>query len=102
MTDSIAILDPAQFKEAITILKEIAHPQYTLTGAQDWGMLLAMFSVIAFLLVIVIAMIGFLWNHMQNSVDKNFEAVWAEIRRCQGFCWDGKERRFVKRESSGQ
>ena len=83
-------MDPSQFDRLMQFfrsmeptLKQIASPTYTLTQAQDWPLLLIMFSVIAFLLMIIIGMIGVLWKNTGERLDKDNTVVHARINKLE-------------------
>ena len=78
-----------------------AKQPYTLTGAQDWGMLLALFGVIVFLLAIIIAMIGFMWTSSSTKQEKDVDDIWTEIKRCQDHCCEFGRRASDKKMGVG-
>ncbi len=110
-----------QLQQMTPALKELAKPSYTLTQAQDWSMLLTMFGIIAFLLMIVIAMIGFLWKTTSSRLEKDngivhlritelekehkddmreaateFKTIKLEIDKCRAHCYYGRRREDVE------
>ncbi len=59
---------------------------YTLTGAADWPILVAMTSVLGVLLCVMIAMIGFMWRDLSNSQRNDIEKLWKGMSDCQAEC----------------
>jgi hypothetical protein len=82
------VVTEKQFAEFLEAFKLSLHPHYTLTGAADWPLLVAFFSVIVFLLMIIIALIAFVHVSQKKSTDDEFDDVWNEMHRCQSNCLD--------------
>lgn len=79
-------MNPDQFKDLITVLREIADKQYSLTGASDWPMLV-------FLVGIIIALIALMWRDLGAKIsgDKadnkaDHEKIWSAMKDCQDDC----------------
>jgi heme/copper-type cytochrome/quinol oxidase subunit 2 len=79
-------MTPEQWNELIIVFRALATPKYTLTGAQDWPMLIALFAVIVFMLGVIITMIAFMWKNTDSKNNAAFDDVWTELRRCQDHC----------------
>lgn len=104
-----------QFALLLKLLEKIAdrqQPQYTITGAQDWPILVLLGGII-------VGMVAFMWTDLRATIkdgkkewkndlvrheDENtrqFDYVWDAIRDCQGDCCDrggaNVDRRRVKR-----
>ena len=91
-------MNPEQMHQLFQLLDKIAtglttKPIYTLTGAQDWGMLLSLFGVIVFLLSILILMVGFMWKSASSKQQNDVDAIWHAMARCQDNCCDFGRRR---------
>jgi len=53
---------------------------YTLTGAADWPMFMAMGSFIGVLIALMIAMVGFMWHDLRNQILKWDEGLKDQIK----------------------
>lgn len=96
-------MTPDQFSQLLTILKQIVARQYTLTGAADWPLL-------AFLCVIIFALIGLMWRDLRSLIQgnktesddkiktikeefrKDIDKLWQAQRDCQNDCCPRKKR----------
>ena len=79
-------MEPDQFKELMVMLKLLASPDFTITSAKDWPILLVLGSVL-------LGAIGAMWMDLKSSLkdnkrerEKAIDDVWEEIRRCQEHC----------------
>ena len=97
-------MNEKQFAEFMEAFRLLLHPHYTLTGAADWPLLIAFFSVIVFLLMIIIALIAFVHVSQKKSTDDEFDDVWDEMHRCQSNCLDipPGRRRSIRRRNDKQ
>jgi hypothetical protein len=104
-------MTPEQLLEA---LRHIPSMQYTLTGAADWPILAAMCGVLAFIGVIFVALVGFMWKDLRSLISQNrsdgkddllqhatsntneFRSLWSALKDCQGDCCPRGERQHRK------
>jgi len=75
-----------QFSRLITAIESLVNKQYTISGAADWPMLIAIGSLL-------IAVIGFMWIDLRSKLDagrndtrKEFDAIWQAMKDCQDDC----------------
>lgn len=80
-----------QFKELLLVLRQIADRPYSITNASDWPML-------AFMMVIIMALIGFMWRDLGSKLtsDKQenkaeHDRIWSAMRDCQDDCCPRKK-----------
>ena len=85
-------MDPNQFHELMVVLKEVATPNFTITSAKDWPLLLVLGGII-------VGAIGMMWADLKSSIkdnkrerEKSIDDIWEEIRRCQEHCLLAKEK----------
>lgn len=75
-------MTPDQFQQLLSVLQKIADKQYTLTGAADWPMLVAMGGLIT-------GLIGFMWLDLRGKLVDNkteHEKLWRAMADCQDDC----------------
>lgn len=86
-------MTPDQISKALVLLEKIADRPYTITGAADWPILLAMCGVVAFMLLLNIGVVRMMWadikasmreDKAQNSADH--QTIWAALNDCQDDC----------------
>ena len=86
-----------QFNELINVLKIISESKYTITGASDWPLLVALVAIIVSLLV-------YIWQDLKNTMkenkvewqiaidkeeaerEKQDDYIWTAMRSCQDDC----------------
>ena len=80
-----------QFSELLAILRQIASQQYTITGAADWPILVALGGVI-------LGLIAFMWVDLKstikgdkNDLSKDIDNLWQAHRDCQAECCPRKK-----------
>lgn len=109
-------LTPGQVEHLLRLLETIANRKYTLTGAADWQILQVVGGGLVALLFAFIAVMwadikGTIKSNKQDSLEmmryhereqeKDFEAIRAEIRRCQTRCQDFGGRREIDKQGHG-
>lgn len=90
-------MSPDQFNQLLAALSKLADRPYTLTGAADW-------PILAFMLVIFIGVIGWMWRDLkatikdgrqENKADlseykqthsEEHKNLWQALKDCQGDC----------------
>lgn len=75
-------MTPDQFQQLLLVLQKIADKPYTLTGAADWPMLMALGAMIS-------ALIGAMWIDLRgNNKDNKDEhgKLWKAMADCQDDC----------------
>jgi len=70
-------MNPMQFSEFIEVLERLLARQYTITGAADWPLLLTIGGVLGAVLMMLIAIIGFMWRDIRAVVKDN-RGEWRE------------------------
>lgn len=75
-------MNPEQFRELITVLRQLVDKPYTLTGAADWPLLMALAGII-------ISLIVFNWRSIYKKIDdhqkcedKEHDDIWQAINDC--------------------
>lgn len=71
-----------QFNQLLIVLQKIADKQYTLTGAADWPMLVAMAGLVSVL-------IGCMWFDLRGGMKENrseHDKMWKAMADCQDDC----------------
>lgn len=81
-------MDHDQFEQLLDVIQEFAtkSSSYTITGAQDWPMVLAMGGV---LMIVLGAMWADLSNKLVSNKNENAKQVdmlWEALRECQDDC----------------
>ena len=78
------------FLQLLTVLMKIADKPYSLTGASDWGMLVALVSLFG---IIFMGMLGIIWHDLRGAFqehkvydDKAHDSLWDAHRDCQERC----------------
>lgn len=102
-------LTPEQFTQALAAASVQHH--YTLTGAQDWPLLQFVAGIIGGLLLVLNGLVAMMWRWMVRTLgryqdiaradlhahkeddEREHDAIWNEIRRCQSDCCPPRERR---------
>lgn len=83
-------MTPEQITRLLDVLERIASKSqsYTLTGAADWPLLLAIGFV-------VMALVGFMWRDLREtmqsnkvSAEKDIDNIWNGMRDCKADCCD--------------
>lgn len=90
-------MTPDQIAKLLEVLERIASRQYTLTGASDWPILMAVGGVL-------VALIGLMWSDLRSSIKEyrtdwkselavhkreskeELDLVWSALRDCQNDC----------------
>ena len=94
-------LSELQFDKLIAVLTKMAEKQhYTLTGADDWALLLTMFMLMGGLIAMVVGLVVYVHVTSQKTVNDEFDDVWDEMHRCQSNCLDippGRRRSIRRR-----
>lgn len=90
-------MTPDQFAQLMTLLEKIVSRQYTITGAADWPILVAIGAVL-------ISMGAFMWVDLKNTIkdnrgesrdelkkhidddEKDHEKLWKAFSDCQSDC----------------
>lgn len=98
-------MTPDQINQLLMSLDKISEnmgsmvgQQYTLTGAADWPILVALGGLIT-------ALVAFMWvdlrstirehrSEQKNAMEKEINIVWGEMRRMQRECDDCKKEVF--------
>jgi len=70
----------------INAIESIANKQYTISGAADWPMLIAIGSVL-------LTVIGFMWIDLRGKLTegrtdtrKELDTIWQAMKDCQSEC----------------
>lgn len=112
MTDATAQITSQQVDQLITALTKIADKQMLITSAADWPML---YILVGLTLTIIMIFGGLMWNSLgakietgmnetksmrdewktalsdhRGEIEKKFDDVWAQLRRCESRCCDKK------------
>ena len=113
----VPALSPQQWTEIYGFLKDIAKPNYTLTGALDWPILVFMCGLLGVGLALLGAGIAAMWNdikvtikgdkcELQATIAENkkerkeeLAIIWKEIERCQDNCCEFGRRKGDRRKS---
>lgn len=90
-------MNPEQISQLLNLLERIAARNYTLTGAADWPILVAVGGLL-------IGIIGMMWADLRTSIkesrrewqeamkehrvenEKNSNILWEALRHCQDDC----------------
>lgn len=75
-------MTPDQFQQLLLVLQKIADKPYTLTGAADWPMLMALGAMIS-------ALIGAMWIDLRGQSKENKDehrSLWRAMSDCQEDC----------------
>lgn len=76
------IVNPDQFKELIIVLRQLVDKPYTLTGAADWPLLMALAGIIISLIVFNWHSIAKKIDDHQDREDKEHKDIWRAIDDC--------------------
>lgn len=84
------MINQQQFDQLIALLTTIAEKPSTITGMQDWPMLLVLFSMFGGVLLLLIgAIIGHLLSRSEADRKENkadHERIWKAHEDCQTEC----------------
>lgn len=69
------------------IAAKLTPPTYTITGAADWPILLALGGVVSFLLVVLIAVVGFMWKGLESSLKEWRKEMRGEMKEQINLLW---------------
>lgn len=76
-------MSPEQFKLLLDTLRELSSRPYTITGAADWGMFMALLSLIGALIMLNIGLVVYSWHDLKGSVAKSITEHEAELdKKC--------------------
>lgn len=79
-----------QFAQLLSVLKEIANKQYTITGAADWSMLVTTVSMFGGIMLLLIGgSIGHILSTIATDRKENREdhaAIRQERKDCEDDC----------------
>lgn len=73
---------PEQFQQLLVVLQKIADKPYTLTGAADWPMLMAMGGMVS-------ALVLLMWCDLRGQMGENKKEharIWQAQADCQDDC----------------
>lgn len=83
-------MTPDQFQQLLAVLMKIAEKPSTITGMQDWPMLMVLFSMFgALLLVLAGGGLGYILSRMETDRKENREdhaLIWQSQKDCQEDC----------------
>ena len=83
-------MTPEQFAQLLSVLKEIADKQYTITGAADWTMMVSMVGMFGGIMLLIIGgSIGHILSTIANDRRENREdhaAIRQERKDCEDDC----------------
>jgi hypothetical protein len=105
-------MTPEQFERLIKLIEKMSSPSYTITGAQDWPILVVVGAIL-------LAAIALMWADLKSLIKDNkiewkdqltahvkentndLDDTWEEIRRCQANCCDfgGRRRSDAKHDN---
>lgn len=92
------MLTPEQFQQLLALAQRLSEPRlYTLTGAQDWPMLVVMAGM-------VIALIGLMWADLRSKLtanDQDHAKLWRAHEDCQADCCPRGVRRYANPRDNG-
>lgn len=83
-------MTPDQFQQLLAVLMKIAEKPSTITGMQDWPMLVVLFSMFGgLLLVLAGGGLGYILSRMETDRRENREdhaRIWQSQDDCQKAC----------------
>lgn len=93
------LFSPEQFQQVLALAQKLMEARpYTLTGAQDWPMLVVMAGMVAVL-------IGLMWADLRNKLtanDTEHAKLWKAHEDCQADCCPRGVRRYSNPRDNGQ
>lgn len=88
-------MEPDQFGKMIEALTELgetiaksAQAQYTITGAADWPILVALCGIISLFLVVLMGMVGSMKSDIIATIKENRQEWREELEKAEGQLWD--------------
>ena len=79
-------MTPEQFGLLLKLLEKIADRSYTITGATDWPMLVALVGMFG---VVFTGLVGAMWIDLRGRLGDNtreHEKIWKAMTDCQDDC----------------
>lgn len=84
------MLQPEQFSQLLRLLQQIADKPSTITGMQDWPMLMVLCSMFGGVMLLMIGGgIGYILNKIETDRKENKEEhnrIWQAYEDCQTEC----------------